>query len=336
MHKPLKTTLKFKVLMELPGFETLYSNFKPLSPKSVSQLQFNEHSFEDNYYSFKEKIIKSINNKYLPVYRMADGEFLFTKCLTREKMSFFKKIFTIISNFKKILKKQTMYGRIMPTISKEQLQSIFDPYYFRVAHNESYTKSELKKIKNKYIDDLSLISKNGFFAMHFIEYLNLNEDGIKQIDFVRKNVEYSNQIELVMNWIDNNNIDIDSNNYTSFYNIYALLTGPDRYEVFKNRKVLIITSASKDKKINIENNLKKLGISSLQFYDISPNKSMFAKLDLSQINSVDLVLVGAGIGSSNILAQCEDLNTVCIDAGIVLECYNNPKILNTRLFLHKD
>ena len=172
--------------------------------------------------------------------------------------------------------------------------------------------------------------------MHFVEYLNLNDESIKQIDFARKNVEYSNQINWVMNWMDNNNIYVDNNNYTSFYYVYALLTGPDRYEVFKNRKVLIITSASDVKKNNITNNLKKLGISSLEFYDIGPNKSMFAKIDLSHIDLVDLVLIGAGIGSSSILAQCKDLNTVCIDAGIVLECYNNPEILNTRLFLHKD
>ncbi|MDC0273004.1 hypothetical protein OAK93_01380, partial [bacterium] len=226
MKKSLKERLNSKVPMLLAGFESLYHNQTPLSPKSVEQLQFDCSCYQDNYDLFKEKILSSMKKTYLPVYRMADGEFLFIKCMLREKMGCLKKIDRILLNLRQVLRKQKMYGRDMPNIKKEQLGSVFDPYYFRVAHNESYTKNELKLAKDRYSKDLKMISKNGYLGMHFVKYHTT------KTDFGKNSKAYQEQLDCAMKWFDDENILVDKNNYTSFYYIYALLTGPDRFEIF--------------------------------------------------------------------------------------------------------
>ena len=64
---------------------------------------------------------------------------------------------------------------------------------------------------------------------------------------------------------------------------------------------------------------------------------MYDTINLSLVKQpVDLILVGGGIGASNILRQLEPLNTVAIDVGYVIECLADPERKKQRTFCWPD
>ena len=65
--------LKYRVPLILEGFDPLYNEGKAISPKSHVQLQLNDKSYQENYESFKNRILTSIGKTFLPIYRIADG-----------------------------------------------------------------------------------------------------------------------------------------------------------------------------------------------------------------------------------------------------------------------
>jgi len=319
--KPLYERLKYRVPLRLSGFDILYDSSGEYKPESHEQLMLNDKSFQENYDLFKKHVISSMGEEFLPIYRMADGEFIFIQCMERTGFSIIFKLERIKSNFISLFRNPKIYGRTIPKRRIEKLKSLFDPYYHRTAHNESYTKREFNLIKENYIDYLKTISIRGLLAIHFV-------------DFTETRHPYWKHYATTSDWFQKCNIILDETNYTSFYYVYALLTGPDRTSILKNKKVMIITSLDKQKKINIMSYLNKEQVASVDFINISPSKSMFEKIHFSNLKpNYDLVLIGAGIGSVNILHQCEKLNTVCIDAGIVLERYGNRNLSKSRLFI---
>jgi hypothetical protein len=283
--------LKYKKPLRLNNYDILYQEGNTYQPETHFQLQLNNLSYQENYNLFLKNITSSIGEKYLPVYRMADGEFIFTRSLNNE----------------------LTLNNILLKLGIKKLKTCW---------GESYTNSEISKIKLKYINDLNLISSSGYLALHFIDTTEIHH-------------EYYPMFEKIANWFEVNSIKLDESNYTSFYYIYVLLNGKDSSLVFNKRNILIITSYDEEKKINISDFLlKQKGARSVQFYNISSNKAMTEKIDLHLIKKpIDLVLIGAGIGSSNILVQCSELKTVCIDAGIVIECFANPELFKSRIFL---
>jgi hypothetical protein len=319
--EPFWRRLKYRVPLILQGFEILYSENRPIPPDSLVQLQLNNNNYQKNYDIFKETIFQRIGKQYYPIYRMADGEFIFIKALNNEPLSLVNYIRKVGSNINYFLKKQYMYGRQMPENKFEKFKSILDPYYLHVAHNETYTKKELITLNDNYIKQLKIISNYGLLAIHFI-------------DGVSKRQEYYSQYEYTSDWFDRNEIILNQNNYTSFYYIYALLTGSDRFALFKKKNILVITSLNEKKIHLIHNSIISFGASNVQFCDISPTKAMFEKIDTTQFKiPIDIILIGAGIGSVNILAQLKPFKTVCIDAGIVLERYCNNELSKSRIFI---
>lgn len=282
--------LKYRVPLILEGFNPLYHEGKPVSPESHVQLQLNDNSYQQNYEIFKNRVLNNIGKNFLPIYRMADGEFSFVK----------------------EMRKLNLIDKILSKMGIRQ---------FETCWGEEYNFNELVEIKKHYYKQLKRISEKSMLALHFIEFSNSNHP-------------YSRLYKLATDIFDHERIFLSTNNFTSFYYVYALLTGPDRTLVLKNNKILIITSYDEQKKAGIAKFLEHEKASSVDFLNISPVKSMFEKIDLSKTDGpYDLVLIGAGIGSSNILTQCENLNTVCIDAGIVLERYADSTLSKSRIFL---
>jgi len=286
-----KNKLKYKIPLVLDGFNPLTeynsNELRYIDPNSLNQLNFEMIDAQYWYNEFRDRVVSSINNKYLPVYRMADGEFWFC---TR-----FLESMNIREKLKLILKSENKFQ----TIWKEQ-----------------YSESEVQAVRMIFMDSLKFVSDNGILAIHFIDntYSALSKDMLK--------------------WFDKNQIVLNKDNYTSFYFVYALLTGIDRLNVFEDRNLLIITHFDDMKKEKIASYLDNIGCKSVQFYNISASKSMLEKIDLQKILApVDVVLIGAGVGSVNILKQLNSLKTLCIDAGIILEVFANPELSNTRIFL---
>lgn len=321
----LFTKFRFSKPLILNGFSQLYTGHKSLDPNTVEQLQLNDLSYQDNYDIFKERVKRSIGKNHLPIYRMADGEFGF--CLQffddNKRLSFTQSIRKLISNIKHLLIPGNYYYRKRVTNYKDRFKNMFDLKYYCVSQGECYSSRDAKEVKSKYIYELKKMAENGIIPLHFTK-----ENG---------ELIYEDSVKGICNWFKENDILINESNYTAFYNVYALMNGPDRDILFKDKNILIVTNASDEKQRSIKNNLKRLKIKSIQFYPISANKSMFDKIDVNKITQpVDVVFIAAGIGSLNIISQLESLNTVCIDAGIAIESMAYPDLKKQRLFLIDD
>ena len=276
--------------MTLNGYEKLWSINVPYDPSGLNHFKFSNTTYQADYDLFLQRIRDSIGKKFLPIYRMADGEFMFT--------------------LKKYLLKKVFYSYLSA-----------DYNIFSTCWGEGYTRKEIKNIFPLYIEQLQKIAEKGFFAIHFIE---------------SKENSYLELMEPMLNWFAENNISLNETNYSSFYYIYALFSGPHKKEILEGKNILIISNITNEKESILRANLLNIeNAANVEFYQISSNKSFFEKLDLSKIKlKIDIALIGAGVGSSNILSQLEPLNTVCIDAGIVIDLLANPELRFSRLFLN--
>ena len=115
----------------------------PMTPNADYYLSCK--SYQESYDEFCQEILDGIRNKkFIPIYRMADGEFLFIQSRIENKTTFSfweslrKKIIYLI-------KKKRMYERQISVDKLEVLKNLFDSKYSLVAHGEGYTKKEIDK-----------------------------------------------------------------------------------------------------------------------------------------------------------------------------------------------
>lgn len=300
MRLRLIDRLKHVVDLQLPGFE------KAVPAGTVGQLAFSRRSAKEWYAEFVNTVQISVGRHYLPLYRMADGEFIF--CLGRKP---------------DLPPRGLTNGARLWLWAKNKARTAVRNYTMceTTLWGEQYSQVSRQALMRRYIDSLQTITKCGMLALHF----------------TRSPGCFSEQyIEPLCSWFEDNEIAVTPENYTSFYFVYALLCGPDNRALFKNRRVLAITSGGHGKCQRIEEFLCKLGASDVQFGLISSNQSMLDKVELSRFKMpIDVALVAAGIGSANILEQLKPLNTVCIDAGICMEIYADL-FMRKRIFTIPD
>jgi hypothetical protein len=163
-------------------------------------------------------------------------------------------------------------------------------------------------------------------------------EGILSLGFTYRETQfYQCYFIPIVEWFKRNGIELNASNYYPCYFVYALLAGPLRSRLYANRNVLVVTSFDEDKRNSIERTLMAEGAAGVQFIRISIDRSFYDAVDLTPVHlPADLVLVGAGIGASNILTQLEPLNTLAIDAGYIIECLANPALKKQRTFCWPD
>jgi hypothetical protein len=249
---------------------------------------FDKQPMDIHFKNFLKKVYE--NRSFLPIYRMADGEFAF--CLDRQKQLLFR--------IKSLLKEGNTN--------------------FKTVYGENYSKTEIYNIREQYIRQLQTISKLGNLALHLTIFKELKS--------------YENLINPVLKWFDKNNIKITPQNYIPFYFIYALFCKQYRDNLITDKDILIITSLTEEKKNKLENYFTINGTRTVSFINISPDKSLLDKIDLTNLKiSPQLVLIAAGVGSLNILDQLKSLNALCIDIGIIMDAIINENLNKTRIFI---
>ncbi|MEW6088401.1 MAG: hypothetical protein AB1498_08875 [bacterium] len=275
----------------IPGFE------RSCVPGSSKTLALKKRGCEEWYNEFIDKLVNACGRQFLPVCRMSDGEFLF---LLGEqpfdiRLPFVQKLKQELSRFK---------HRIL-------LNGGLGPFTEGHYHSGEYSADEWRKARVDYPQMIRKISENGILALH-LNYTN--------VPFQER---YFPALE---RWLKGKKIIINNNNYYPFYFVYALLTGPRRGELLKNRRVLVVNGQTGEKKQKIIEGLKREGVLEVQWCSISLKRSLYDSVDMGPfIGNVDLALVGAGIGKANIMVQMEPLNVPCIDAGYVFEVWADPK-----------
>lgn len=250
------------------------------------------------------KMIENYGEKHLPVYRLCDAEYMYIlgRRLPRKETTFYKRLSFIL---KSILIHLNIINQ-------------------KTWHGENYSLKEKRKLRKKYLEDLKSIAKCGFLAPHLI----LSESRFCE--------EYNEEI---IRYFNANSIDFFEGNYLPFYFVYIFLSDPKyKKQLFKGKNILVLTSFNERKlKSNFEFEFQKEGVANVFFYEISPNKSMFETIDLKQLpDKVDLALIGAGIGSANIINQLTSLKALCIDAGHALDCFSIPELRYERPGLLPD
>jgi hypothetical protein len=252
---------------------------------------------EQRYENFAEELLNAVGERYLPVYRMADGEFAFVLGKRPARAS----------------------GRTVRAWLAEKTVG-FRPQALRTCWGEDYPRHIRKAALRRMEQALRIVTESGYVALYFA----LRPD--------RWSEEYHDP---VLHWFAENRIALNEGNAIPFYLVYALLNGRYRSRLLAGRAVLVVTSlATPSRRARIESGLRAEGVASVQFIEISPNASMLDHIELSQVHgNVDLALVAAGIGSVNVLAQLQPLGVPVIDCGIALECYVDPQRRWERPFL---
>ncbi len=256
---------------------------------------------QERFDGFMEKLISATGRHYFPVYRMADGEFMF--CLGwRRPFSHHPGRLDIISDIRVGLREK-----------RNRLRG------FGTMWGEHYTFFESVRARRALPDLVRAIARDGVLGLYFMR---------------RGDLWGEQYILPMLKWFNRHGIELSRNNYLPFYMVYAALSGPWQKGLFSGKRVLVATGTNTARQIGIESGLKKAGVRAVEFLSISSSKSMFFRLNLSQISeSPDLVLVGAGIGAANIIVQLKDLSVPVIDAGMFLECLIDPKRCGERPFL---
>jgi hypothetical protein len=285
----LEGRLKYLMDLRIPG----YLNSVPR--ESVRQLDFIQRDSIAWYGKFLAELDAAIGKRFLPIYRMADGEFIFSVGRYADHLTWRASPKEWIS----YLVNTVSYG----WQRRQQTR-------LATCWGEFYAEQELAQLKEHYAECLRKVARHGYLALHF----------------TRTTTKFSEQYFRPMcRWFDEAEIAVTKENYLPFYFVYALLCGPDVKRLIANRTILVVTSADDEKKARIARSLVQLGARTVCFKLISPNKAMLNKIDLSKIpEKIDVALVGAGIGSVSILAQLEVLQTVCLDSGVFIEILANP------------
>ena len=283
----LQESLSRVIDLQLPGFHD------HVRTGDVGQRSFREMPSETWYRNFIRQVTAAMGKHHFPVYRMADGEFIFAVGWIPEvesgRYGASTRLWKSAKKFIQSLGKNGDCGN--PTVWGET-----------------------------YPDRQNLLP-------HFVRCVrSVSEQGLLALHFTRSPGHFSEEYFGPMcDWFEKNEIALTVDNYTSFYFVYALLCGPECSELLKERSLLLVTSADESKQERISRYLLRKGARRIQFLGISPDRSLLDRIDLGIVEDpVDLALVAGGIGSVNILDQLKPLKTACLDIGICMEIFADP------------
>lgn len=242
----------------------------------------NTEALED--FEIFERLVSDaiVNKRFLPIYRMADGEFQF------------------------LFGKRLKSGRVKIS---DLLNTILQRLYLKsqkTSWGEAFTVEEKRALRRKYIEDLRFIASNGLLGVFW------NENALDA------HTEYNSLVEKRLPKI----LDIDlRRSYVPFHFPVAFIM-KNTHIWCKGKSVLIVSSLSEENKVLVKSVLEANGVKSVKYLGISKSKAMLDRLDIAEINDsiIDVVLVSAGIGSANILPQLVSFSAPAIDIGGFINC----------------
>lgn len=264
-----------------------------------------EHWFS----AFADRVSNAVGSTFLPVCRMSDGEFffLFGEQPPNLQLPVLKRIIrTIRQNLGRV-------GRL------------FTGFHAATAPGVSsgdFTPTEWRQYRAILSQDFRSMLDKGVLAIH-LSY--------------GKNPYREQYFPTINRWLSHSGHHLTTSNYVPFYFVYALLRGPRMSDLMTGRRVLLVHSAVGDKREAIARSLSALKPRSIEWLQISPNRSFADTLHLHSItNAPDICVVGAGIGKARIMMQLEPLNVPCIDAGYAFEVWADPDRQWDRAFMTPD
>jgi hypothetical protein len=240
---------------------------------------------------FREDALDAMGSRYLPIYRMADGEYRF---LMGRRFNPNRPVI-----------------REIAALTVERLR-LKNPDRWKTSWGEEYPPSKVRELRTQLIENIRYLSRTGYLACY------INDNGLNAF------TEYNTELEA---FFRKNAIAFSSENYIPFHFAPSLFITSDYHALIQGRTILIVTGVDADKQAKISITLNAMGANQVNFLPISSSSSMMDALDLSGIGAKpDLCLVAAGIGSANILRQLEPLETLCVDIGGLMNCFVTPDV----------
>ncbi|MEZ0314470.1 MAG: hypothetical protein ACAI38_22095 [Myxococcota bacterium] len=252
--------------------------------------------------AFATRVIAATGKSYLPIYRMADGEFSLLLGYRRPR------------GVGRSLRARAK-GVLVEGASRLRLRG------FGTMWGERFSRAEILRARDRLAELLPALCNDGVVAAYFMH----RED--------RWGDEY---VEPMLRWFEQHGIALTERNYVPFYFVYALLNGPRRHELFGGRHVLVATFAESRRNEAIRKGLIATGAREVSFLPISRSRAMFDQVHHAGDDKPDIALVAGGIGAINIIAQLANLSIPAIDCGITIECFIEPNRRRERPFLSTD
>jgi hypothetical protein len=279
----LEERLSFRVSIA-KMFRTTEKQFNSDYGGDLIAYSFESISADVWFCQFRDRLLKSIGKTYLPIYRMADGEYQF---LWGIKFDLYHPDF-----FRYLL--SFSYWKTLEMLAGPRIKTSWGEYYKGKGVIE---------LRRKYTADLTNLLKNGIMCAYLYEN--------PKNSFVHYNKYF-------LTFFDNNNLDLNSNNFFPFHFPFLALSNNGWKEFVVNRKILIVTGNLKNRKQILEYNLLELGAKAVGFYEISANSSLKDIVDKDKIDNIheyEIAFIGAGIGSLNIISQMKWFSGPVIDVG---------------------
>ncbi|MBM4229363.1 MAG: hypothetical protein FJ184_01275 [Gammaproteobacteria bacterium] len=293
----------YLVSFEVPGFLTTHpsSSIKLLSPVEGEPGKWFDQVFFD--------ATNSIGKKFYPILRLSDGEYqaLFGRRSWNSEDRITTNILRLAQHFRDWLRR----GRGIYAFTEG------------VYSSGVYDGHEVQAIRKALTDSIMLAFSKGRVALHLnvIPGRPFCEQYFKDIDSL----------------IDQLSLKFGADNYCPFYFVYAMLLGPYANRLYSARSILVVHSATGEKQSRITASLLRLGAARVRWVTISKDRSCFDVLSLSDLDlSMEICLVGGGLGKGNLIPQLAGFKGPVIDAGYVLECYADERLKFCRVYCASD
>jgi hypothetical protein len=292
---PLRARLRPRVQTDYPGFgrtrelALAVGNTEPV-------YAFAEEDCRDWYRRFADDVLAAVDeHRFLPVYRMGDGEFSFALGPPEERLPLHR------------LRPRQLARAVLNALAGRRggHRSGSHGYGWEV-----YSPRERRALVDSYAADLRLVAERGYLALALSD-----------------SPQFGAWVGEILDWLDARGIPLHAGNYQHLYALYALMHGPDRERLLRGRRILVVNHADAAREAAIAGALARAGAARTQLISISREKSMLERLDLRAVEGpVDLVLVGAGVGAANVLRQLEPLGAPALDVGFALDVLAQPEL----------
>lgn len=301
----LRDRLTPRVKLHYPGFDGMRAISDVLGDRVRA------HAFDDTecrawYRGFADDVLAAVDERrYLPVYRMGDGEYSFALGALEEVLP-----------WRRLRPRQAARRALKWVTGRAGEHRSGSPGYGW----EVYSPAERRTLVDLYAGHLAAIARQGYLA------LGLDESPL-----------YSRYLPHVLDWLDARGIPLHAGNYQHVYAVYALLHGPDRDRLLRGRRVLVVNHADAARRDAVTRSLTALGAAGTTWISVSRSKAMLDRIDLDGVaGTVDLALVGAGVGAASVLLQLAPLGVPALDVGFVLDVMADPELRWNRPFCVPD
>lgn len=264
---------------------------------------------DDWYWSFVSRVRGAMGRCYLPICRMADGEFrmLFWPVLPNPRHSTAQRVKDALV---------TVLEAAQMAIGGFRASTAPD------VSSGQFSAREWSGIRRRTSGAFQQIGREGILAIHL---------GVATKPFQE---EYFPSIR---RWLAEGGLELSLSNYVPFYFVYALLRGPEGDFIFEGTRVVVVHSAEGNRQRCITEAIKKRGAETVSWIHISRARSFADHLDVAAfVGRCDVCLVGAGVGKALVMEQLRPLGVPVIDAGFVFEAWADERRALTRPVMVPD